>query len=327
MTMIRRTLLAAAASGFALLALPASAQENYPNKPIRLVVPFTAGGIVDAIARTIGDKLSTRYGQPVVVENKAGAGGAIGTDFVAKSAPDGYTLLLVSPGHAVAPSLQKGVNWNPVRDFRAVAGIGIVPNVFVVHPSVPAKSMDELIELAKKNAATPLTYATAGIGTSNHLAGELLAQEANIKLSHVPYKGQPDALNDLLAGRITMMPLTVALAMPHVKAGKLRALAVTTSKRSTAMPELPTVAEAAKLPNYEVGTWFGLVAPAKVPEPILRKLGADVADILAQPDVKTKLEGLGMELAPQRGPDFDAFVGREFTKWSKVIKQAGIEPQ
>jgi tripartite-type tricarboxylate transporter receptor subunit TctC len=327
MTIIRRTSLAVAAGALALGALPVSAQENYPNRPIRIVVPFTAGGIVDAIARTIGDKLSTKYGQPVVVENKAGAGGAIGTDAVAKSAPDGYTLLLVSPGHAVAPSLQKGVSWNPVRDFRSVAGLGVVPNAIVVHPSVPVKTMGELIELAKKNAASPLTYASAGIGTSNHLAGELLAQEADVKLSHVPYKGQPDALNDLLAGRITMMPLTVALAMPHIKAGKLRPLAVTTARRSAAMPELPTVAEAAKLPNYEVGTWFGLVAPAKVPEPILRKLGADVAEILAQPDVKAKLEGMGMELAPQRGPDFDRFVNSEFVKWSKVIKQAGLEPQ
>jgi tripartite-type tricarboxylate transporter receptor subunit TctC len=195
-----------------------------------------------------------------------------------------------------------------------------------VHPDVPAKTMPEFVELAKKSS-TPLTYATAGIGTSNHLSGELLAQEAGIKLTHVPYRGQPDALNDLLGGRVNMMPLTAALAMQHVKAGKLRALAVTTAKRASAAPELPTVAEAAKLPNYEVGTWFGLVAPAKVPEPVMRKLSADVADILAMPEVKTKLEGMGMEIAPQKGADFDAFVNREFTKWSAVIKKAGIEPQ
>lgn len=324
MTIARRTLLAVAAAAFA--AAPAFAQEAFPNKPIRIIVPFTAGGIVDSIARTIGEKLATKYGQPVIVENKVGAGGAIGTDFVAKSPADGYTLLLVSPGHAVAPSLQKGVTWHPVRDFKSVAGIGIVPNVIVVHPSLPAKSLAELIELAKKSP-TPITYATAGIGTSNHLAGELLAQEAGIKLTHVPYKGQPDALNDLLGGRVNMMPLTAALAMQHVKAGKLRALAVTTAKRASAAPELPTVAEAAKLPDYEVGTWFGLVAPAKVPEAVMRKLSADVMDVLAQPDVKVKLEGMGMELAPQKGSEFDAFVNREFAKWSKVIKQAGIEPQ
>lgn len=311
------------------LAIPSGlvfAQENFPTKQIRIVVPFTAGGIVDAIARTIGEKLSTKYSQPVIVDNKVGAGGAIGTDFVAKSSPDGYTLLLVSPGHAVVPNLQKSVAWNPVRDFKSVAGIGIVPNVIVVHPSVSAKTMAEFVELAKKSP-TPLTYATAGIGTSNHLSGELLAQEAGIKLTHIPYKGQPDALNDLIGGRVNMMPLTAALAMQQVKAGKLRALAVTTAKRASAAPELPTVAEAAKLPNYDVGTWFGLVAPSKTPEMTLRKLSADVAEILAMPDVKAKLEGMGMELAPQRGADFDDFVNREFVKWSGVIKQAGIEPQ
>ena len=322
----RRALLAAAASALALATAPVLAQDAYPSKPIRIIVPFSAGGIVDAIARTISEKMSARYGQPVVVDNKTGAGGAIGTDLVAKSAADGYTLLLASPSHAVAPSLQKGVTWHPVRDFKSIAGIGIVPNVIVVHPEVPAKTMLEFIELAKKSSP-PLTYATAGIGTSNHLAGELLAQEAGIKLTHIPYKGQPDALNDLLAGRVNMMPLSAALAAQHVKAGKLRALAVTTAKRASVAPDLPTVAEAARLPNYEVGTWFGLVAPAKVPDAVMRKLSLDLADILALPEVKAKLEGMGMELAAQRGADFDALVNLEFFKWGKVIKQAGIEPQ
>jgi len=306
-------------------ALPAAAQSDYPNRPVKIVVPFSAGGIVDSIARLVGDKLQAHYGQPFVVENRTGAGGAIGTDYVAKSAPDGYTLLLVSPGHAVVPSLQKGVTWNPVRDFKSVSGIGVVPNVFVVHPDVPAKTMPELIDLARKNSATPLTYATAGIGTSNHLSGELLAQEAGINLTHVPYKGQPDALNDLLTGRVTMMPLTVALAAPHIKTGKLRALAVTTAKRSSALPDVPTVAEAAKLPNYEVGTWFGLVAPAKTPEPVLRSLDTQLRAILAMPDVKAKFDNLGMELDPKPSAEFDAYVAKEYDKWSRVIKQAGIE--
>lgn len=323
-----RILLATSAATLSILAtLPVQAQaENFPSKTLRIIVPFTAGGVVDSIARIIGEKLSTKYGQPVVVENKTGAGGSIGTDFVAKSAPDGYTLLCVSPGFAVGPSLIKGVTWDPVRDFRAIEGFGVIPNVIVVHPDVPAKNMAELVALAKKSPA-PLTYATAGVGTSNHLAGELLAQNAGIKLTHVPYKGQPDALNDLLSGRVTMMPLTAALAGPHIKAGKLRALAVTTAKRSAALPELPTVAEAANLPGYEVGTWFGFVAPAKVPDAIARKLSADVAEILNLPDVKAKLNTLGMDLAPQPPAAFDAFIGAEFSKWSKVIKQAGIETQ
>lgn len=317
-------LLCAAAGLTLAAALPAAAQANYPNRPVKIIVPFSAGGIVDSIARIMADKLQARYGQPFVVENRTGAGGSIGTDFVAKSPPDGYTLLLVSPGHAVVPSLQKGVNWNPVRDFKAVSGIGVVPNVFVVPPEVSAKTMPELIELAKKSSS-PLTYATAGIGTSNHLSGELLAQEAHIKLTHVPYKGQTDALNDLLSGRVTMMPLTVALAVPQIKIGKLRALAVTTARRASALPDVPTVAEAANLPNYEVGTWFGLVAPAKTPEPVLRSLSTEVAAILAMPDVKTKLDNLGMELDPKPSAEFDAYVAKEFDKWSRVIKQAGIE--
>lgn len=321
-----RTLFTAAAVCLAAAA-PASAQTDaFPNRPLHIVVPFTAGGVVDSIARIVGERLSARYGQPVLVENKAGAGGSIGTDFVAKAAPDGYTLLCVSPGHAVAPSLIKGIAWDPVRDFRAIEGFGIIPNVIVVHPDVPAKTLAEFIALAK-TSATQMTYATAGVGTSNHLSGELLAQSAGIKLTHIPYKGQPDALNDLLSGRVSMMPLTAALAGPHIKTGKLRGLAVTTATRSTALPTLPTVAEAGNLPGYEVGTWFGFVAPAKVPDAIARKLSADVAEILAMPDVKARFDTLGMELAPQAPAQFDAFIAREHAKWAKVIKQAGLEPQ
>ena len=216
-------------------------------------------------------ELAGRWKQPISVENRAGAGSIIGAEMVAKAPPDGYTLLCVSPGHAVAPSLIKGVTWDPVRDFRAIEGFGIIPNVIVVHPSVPAKTMAEFVALAKASAS-PVTYATAGVGTSNHLSAELLAQSAGIKLTHVPYKGQPDAMNDLLGGRVSMMPLTAALAGPLLKAGKLRALAVTTATRSAALPGVPTVAESANLPGYEVGTWFGLVTQAKVPDAIARKL-------------------------------------------------------
>lgn len=322
----RRTLLACAlGAGLLAAAAPATAQSDYPSRPLRIIVPFSVGGIVDAVARTVGERLAARYGQPVVVENRTGAGGAIGTDFVAKSTPDGYTLLLVSPSHAVLPSLQKGIAWDPVRDFKGIAGIGFVPNVIVVHPDVQARTMAEFIALAKRSAQ-PLTYATAGLGTSNHLSGELLAQVAGIQLTHVPYKGQPDALNDLLAGRVSMMPLTAALAMPHAKAGKLRPLAVTTARRASALPDLPTVAEAAKLPAYEVGTWFGLAAPAKTPEAVLRKLSADMQAILAAPDIQPRFDTLGMELAPQPATAFDTFVAREAAKWNQVIRQAGIQP-
>ncbi|GAB3669164.1 tripartite tricarboxylate transporter substrate binding protein [Ramlibacter alkalitolerans] len=305
--------------------VPAAAQGEFPNKPLRVIVPFPAGGVVDALARVVGDKLSARYGQPVIVESKAGAGGAIGTEFVAKAPADGYTLLMVSPSHAVAPAVQKGLNWDPVRDFRGIAGFGIIPNVIVVHPSVPAHSMVEFIELARK-ARDPLTYATSGVGTSSHLAGELLAQSANIKLTAVPYKGQPDAVSDLLSGRVNMMPMSVSLALPHIKAGKLRALAVTTSERSSAMPEVPTVADAAKLQGFGVGTWLALLAPAKVPDAVAAKLSVDVAAILAMPDVQSRIQTMGFDLHPQSGVQFDAFLKTEVTKWARVVKQAGIQP-
>ena len=300
-----------------------SAQGSFPDKPLRIIVPFTPGGIVDNIARVIGEQLQTRLGQTVIVENKTGAGGAIGTDAAMRSAPDGYTLLCVSPGHAVLPSLVKSAKWNPVTDFRGIAGIGIVPNVIVVNPKVPVGTLKELLERAK---TTNITYGTAGNGTSNHLSGELLAQMAGLKFTHVPYKGQPEAVNDLLGGTIDMMPLTTAIAKGHMATGKLKGLAVTAAKRATALPELPTVAEAANLPGYEVGTWFGVVVPGKTPDPVVAKLAQDVAAVLALPDVKAKLTAMGMELAPQAPAEFDRYVAAEFVKWAKVMKSAGIEP-
>lgn len=305
---------------------PVAAQSGYPSRPIKIVVPYSAGGIVDSIARLIGDKLGAKYGQPVIIENKAGAGGAIGMDFTANAAADGYTLMVVSPAYAVLPLLQKSAKWNVERDFRSVEGIGVVPNVIVVHPSVPAKTMTEFLQLARKSKP-PITYGTAGLGTSNHLSGELLAQEAHIELTQVAYKGQTDALNDLLAGRVQMMPLTSALAIPYIKSGKLRPLAVTTAKRAGAQPELPTLAEAAKLPNYAVGTWFGLVAQKKVPDAIIQKLSKDVAEILALPDSKAKFDALGMELDPMSPDAFDAYMVAEHHKWSKVMQQAGLQAQ
>lgn len=306
-----------------LTAGTALAQGSFPDKPLHLIVPFTPGGIVDNIARIVGEKLQSRLGQTVIVENKTGAGGAIGTDAAMRAAPDGYTMLCVSPGHAVLPSLTKAAKWNPTTDFRGIAGIGIVPNVVVVNPRVPVNSLKELLERAKTHN---ITYGTAGIGTSNHLSGELLAQMAGVKFTHVPYKGQPEAVNDLLGGNIDMMPLTAAIAKGHIATGKLKGLAVTTAKRATALPDLPTVAEAASLPGYDVGTWFGFVVPGKVPDPIVARLAQEVAAVLAMPEVADKLTRMGMELAPQTPAQFDRYVATEFIKWAKVMKSAGIEP-
>ena len=306
-----------------LTAGTALAQGSFPDKPLHIIVPFTPGGIVDNIARIVGEKLQSRLGQTVIVENKTGAGGAIGTDAAMRAAPDGYTMLCVSPGHAVLPSLTKAAKWNPTTDFRGIAGIGIVPNVVVVNPRVPVNSLKELLERAKTHN---ITYGTAGIGTSNHLSGELLAQMAGVKFTHVPYKGQPEAVNDLLGGNIDMMPLTAAIAKGHIATGKLKGLAVTTAKRATALPDLPTVAEAAGLPGYDVGTWFGFVVPGKVPDPIVARLAQEVAAVLAMPEVADKLTRMGMELAPQTPAQFDRYVAAEFIKWEKVMKSAGIEP-
>lgn len=323
----RRQMLATLSLGTpALFSVSAMAQEaGYPNRPIHIIVPYSPGGIVDTIARVIGAKLGAKYGQTVIVENKSGAGGAIGNGFVANSAPDGYTLLCASPGLAVLPSIVKDLSWSPVRDLRAVEGMGVIPNMFVVLPTTPAKTMSELVALAKKSD-TPYTYATAGIGTTNHLSGLLLAQMAGIKLTAVHYRGQPDALNDLLAGRVTMMPLTTALAGPYVKAGKLRGLAVTTAKRAPAFPNIPTVAEAAHLPDYSVATWFGFVAPVKTPDAVVSKLSADIAEMLAMPDVKSKFANLSLEVEPQGAKQFDTSIAVETKRWSKVLKQDGIEP-
>jgi len=308
----------------ALFALPlaAAAQGAYPSKPIKIVVPFPAGGIVDSVARKIGEKMSAKYGQPVVVENRAGAGGSIGTAVVAQSAPDGYTILMVGTGFTVLPLMQKDLAWHP-SDFRAVLGIGSTPNVVVVNPSVPAKDMRELIGLAKQRP-DPLTYGSPGLGSSPHLSGEFLAQQAGVKLTHVPYKGQPDAVVDLLAGRIDMMALSAALAGQHVKAGKLRALATTAKKRIVSHPELPTVAEAAGLPGYSVDPFTAVFVPAKTPEEVVRKLAADMMEILAMPDVKERMDFLGMELNLQPTKQFDAFVHEEMARWKGVIEKAGI---
>lgn len=315
---------AAAAFGLVLAGLPAAAHaETFPSRPLRIVVPFPAGGIVDVVARAVGEKLSAKYGQPVVVENRPGAGGSIGTALVAKSAPDGYTMLMLGTGFTVQPLMMKDLPWSNA-DFRAVLGIGSVPNIVVVHPDVPAKNAAELIELAKRSNA-PLTYGSPGLGSSPHLSGELLAQKAGIKLTHVPYKGQPEAVTDLLGGRITMMALSAALAGPHLKAGRLRPIGVTANTRTVSHPELPTIAESANLPDYDVRPWTGVFVPAATPEAIVHKLAADMMEALSLPDVKARMDKIGMELAFQPHEKFDAFVRREAAGWKEVIRKAGIE--
>ncbi|MEJ5991718.1 tripartite tricarboxylate transporter substrate binding protein [Ramlibacter sp. PS3R-8] len=325
--MQRRDALRAAATAAALAALSFSAvaQEAFPARPLRIVVPFPAGGVVDVVARSVGQKLSEKYGQPVIVENRAGAGGSIGTDAVAKAAPDGYTMLMVGTGFTVLPQITKNLPWSPA-DFRGVLSIGSVPNIIVVPPETPVKTVGELIALARKSPQ-PLTYGSPGIGSSPHLSGELLAQMADVKMTHVPYKGQPEAMTDLLAGRISMMALSAALAGPHLKSGKLRAIGVTAGQRIVFHPEIPTVAESASLPAYDVRPWTGVFVPAKTPEEIVRRLAADMTEVLKHPDVKARMDTAGMELNPQPHVEFDAFIAAEGRRWAEVMRKAGITAQ
>jgi tripartite-type tricarboxylate transporter receptor subunit TctC len=308
----------------ACMPMPGLAQDAFPNRLIRIVVPFPAGGIVDVVARIVGQKLSEKYGQPVIVENKPGAGGSIGTDAVAHAVPDGYTVLMVGPGFVVLPQIMKKISWSPA-DFRAVLSIGSVPNILVVPSASPIKNIQELLAQARLKPDT-LTYGSPGIGSTPHLSGELLAQLAGVKLVHVPYKGQPEAMTDLLAGRISMMALSAALAGPHIKSGQLRPLGVTANSRIKLFPELPTIAEAAHLPEYDVRPWTSVFVPAKTPAAITNQLAADFMDVLSKPDVTAQLQKAGMELNPIPTSELDAAIAAESRKWAGVLRKAGITP-
>jgi len=327
----RRQLLAAMAGTVSMTLCAGSALAGgdagrFPERPVRIIVPFSAGGVVDSVTRIAAQRMAQILHQPVIVENKVGAGGAIGTDFVAKAQPDGYTLLAVSPSHVMGPMLNTAVSWDPVRDFRAIAGFGVIPNVIVVPAGSTYHDLGALIGAARSHPGD-ITYASAGIGTSNHLSAELLAQMSGVRMTHVPYKGQPEALNDLLGARVSMMALTVAIARPQVQSGKLTALAITSSRRSPAFPSVPTVAEAARIPGYEVGAWFGLVAPRKTPDDIVRKLGDAVASALSGPEMTSRLADLGMDVSPQSAPAFDRYIASESRKWHGVLQKAGISTQ
>ncbi|MGZ5182788.1 MAG: Bug family tripartite tricarboxylate transporter substrate binding protein [Ramlibacter sp.] len=312
-------LIAAATLGFAALA--ASAQGVWPTKPIRIVVTFTPGGAPDTLARILAEKW-TALGQPVTVDNKPGAGGNIGADFVAKSAPDGATLVVGTVGtHAINPALYANMPYNAQRDFTPVAFLASTPNLLVVNNSVPARTVPELIALAKKQ---PLTFGSSGSGTSIHLSGELFNTMAGVKMQHIPYKGRAAAIPDLLGGRITMIFDNMPSALPLVKSGELRAIAVTSAQRSPAAPQIPTVAESG-LPGFEATSWFALFAPAGLPRDVQMKINAETARVLAMPDVKEKLATLGLEPNPGTPEQLSAFMQTELTKWAKVVKESGAK--
>ncbi|WP_418156272.1 tripartite tricarboxylate transporter substrate binding protein [Variovorax paradoxus] len=308
----------------ACLPLAAAAQANgFPDKPIRIVVPFPPGGATDAAARLVAVKMGEHWGQPVVVDNRAGAGGNVGSDLVAKAPADGYTLVMgVTGSHAINTSLYSRMPYDPVADFVAISQVAVVPNVLVVHPSVPAKNLAELVALAKKEPGK-LNYASLGNGTAAHLGMEMLKSEAGVDITHVPYKGSAPAVSDLLAGQVQMMVDGLPSALPHVKAGKLRAIALTSLHRAPSLPGLPTIAETN--PGFYADAWSGLFAPRGTPQPVVDKLSAEVQRILKQPDVREKLMALGAEPVGSTQAEFTAHVKREIDKWAKVVKTSGAK--
>jgi tripartite-type tricarboxylate transporter receptor subunit TctC len=325
--MISSTSTALVATAITLVLGTASAQaEPYPTRSIRIVVPATPGGAIDVIARMLADKLTVSMGQPVVTENKAGASNNLGTDFVAKSPPDGYNLVIVASSHATNKFLFKQMPFDPVADFEPVVFTHIVPLVLAINPAVPAKSVPELIAWIKANP-DKATFASSGKGSSLHMAAELFKSMSGIPtMLHVPYRGSSAAHPDLLGGRTAMIFDTITAILPHVQSGGVRALAVTTLKRSPALPDTPTIAEAA-LPGYDANTWGGILAPAGTPKEIVLRLNAEINKALAADDVRAKLSASGIDIQGGTPEQFGDYIKAEVVKWAKVTKDAGIQPE
>jgi tripartite-type tricarboxylate transporter receptor subunit TctC len=298
--------------------------QGYPAKPIRLVVPFPPGGSLDVVARAIGQKLSAAWGQPVVIDNRPGAGGNIGADLVAKSLPDGYTILEGALStHAVNVSLYRTLPYDPVKDFAPITLVAITPNVLVLNSAFPVNSVPELIAYAKSHPGA-LSFGSGSNGSAGHLAGELFKIEAGVNMVHIPYKGGAPALQALLAGDTQLMFDNLANSMPQLKAGKLKALAVTTAARSPLAPELPTLAESG-LPGFDIYTWWGFMAPAGTPAPIIAKWNAEVARILGTPEMKAFFAQEGAQPAPTTPEQFAALIKREIPKYARIVKESGAK--
>jgi len=307
----------------ALASSPAHAQ-SYPSKPIRFVVPYPAGGPLDTIARLLGAKVGESVKQAVVVDNKPGAGGNIGADIVAKSPADGYTILMGAVAtHAINPTLYKAIPYDSIKDFAPVTQVASTPNILVVHPSVPGANVREFIAHAKANPGK-LNFGSGSTGSAGHLAGELFKSMAGVDMVHIPYKGAAPAMQDLVAGQIQLMFDNLASALTQVRAGKVKALAVTTAKRTPFAPDIPTIAESG-LPGFDISTWFGVFAPAGTPREALDRLHAEFAKALAAPDVREKMVNMGAEPVGNRPEEFAAFVRAEAEKYGGVIKASGAK--
>jgi len=302
--------------------MPARGQE-YPNRPVRVVVPFPAGGGTDIVARMVTQKLAESMSANFVIDNRGGAGGTIGTELAAKSAADGYTLVIVSGSHAINPSLYKKLPYDAVRDFAPVTLLVSGPGLLVVHPSVPARTVKELIALARSKPGQ-LFYASAGSGTPPHLAAELFKTMARVDIVHVPYKGNTPAFVDLLSGQVSLSFPTIPSALPHVKSGKLRVLAVTSAQRSKTVPDIPTIAESG-LPGYEASSWYGVLAPAGTAGAVVGKLQKEIAKVLRDPHVRDKLLGQGLDPVGNSPAEFAAMIKSEIGKWAKVVQASGAK--
>ena len=313
------------ACALAMCGAAAHAADSYPARPVRMIVAYPPGGGTDIVGRMMAQKLTETLGQNVVIDNRGGATGNIGTELASRANPDGYTLLMgnVAP-NAINVSLFSKLPYDPVKDFAPVSLVAITPNILVVNPTVPVKSVQDLIALAKAKPGT-LNFPSAGVGSSSHLAGELFKILAKVDMVHVPYKGGGPALIDTISGQMQIMFATMPAAMPHVKSGKVRPVAVTTAKRSQTLPELPTMAETVK--GYEASTWYGLLAPAATPAPIVARLHQSVVRILAMPDMRERLASQGFEPVGGTPAEFAAYIKSEISKWERVIRDAGIKPE
>ncbi len=320
-----RSLLSAFIGAIVLTSAQASHADAYPSKPVRIIVPFAAGGVADLLPRIVGQKLSEKWGQPVVVENKVGASGNIGMAEGARAAPDGYTLVLAPTGNlTVNPYLFK-LPFDTAKDFTPITVLATSPNVLVVHPSVPVKNFRDLVAYAKANPGK-LNFASPGEGSGAHLAGELLNIEADIKTQHVPYKGIAPAVNDLLGGQVQMMFAGISTVLQHVKSGKLVAIAIATPRRSPQLPDVPTVEESG-LAGFDVTSWYGLVVRSGTPPDIVQKIHRDSAEALANPEVRGKLADLGLEPMANTPEAFERMIATESRKWSDIVRKANIKPQ
>jgi tripartite-type tricarboxylate transporter receptor subunit TctC len=319
--MTRLVLCAVAVLGV-LMSAPLFAQ-TYPVRPVRFILPFPAGGPTDILGRIIGQKLSAELGQSVVPENRPGAGGNVGTEYAAKQPGDGYTIVLASPSLSISPVLYKKLAYDPVRDFAPISLVAEIPNILLVHPSVPAKTLKEFVQLAKANPGK-LNFGSGGLGTSNHLGSEMLKGLTGINIVHVPYKGSNEAMVAMMGGHVDMVVIGVPPTLPHIKAGRVRPLAVLASRRLSYLPSVPTAAEAG-VPNYEVGTTYGLLVPAGTPRDIINRLNADWIKIEAMADTKEKMRTAGYEPMTSTPEQYGEFIKTEMVRWAKVIKDANVK--